>query len=94
MGISLWLILKTKAPRSSVVLFGIQLALNIGWSFFFFYLHRPDLAFLEILILFVFILLTIAAFKRDSTLAAWLLVPYALWVSFASYLNFTIWQLN
>jgi len=72
----------------------IQLALNLGWSFLFFGLHRTGWALAEIALLFVAIVLTIREFRRYSPLAAWLLVPYLFWVAFAGVLNFAIWNAN
>ncbi len=75
-------------------LFGAQLVLNVLWSILFFGLHRPDLAFGEILILWAFILATLVLFWRWSKAAGLLLVPYLAWVTFASVLNFAVWRLN
>lgn len=98
MGISLFLVWKSALPvkvkRSALLLFGIQLLLNFFWSFIFFNQHQIGLAFVEIVILWLMILLTIFAFARINQVAAWLLVPYISWVSFAAILNFTIWRLN
>jgi tryptophan-rich sensory protein len=96
MGISLFLVWKSSASqkRSAIVLFTLQLILNFFWSFIFFKQHKIGFAFAEILALWLMILLTIFAFARINKLAAWLLVPYISWVSFAAILNYTIWQLN
>jgi tryptophan-rich sensory protein len=64
------------------------------WSFLFFSVHAIGWAFAEILVLWLAILITIILFARISKPAAWLLVPYISWVSFATILTFTIWQLN
>jgi translocator protein len=72
----------------------LQLVLNAAWTPIFFGLHRPDLAFLEIVMLWLSILATIATFHSFNAAAAWLLVPYLAWVAFAAALNFTIWRLN
>lgn len=74
--------------------FAAQLALNALWSQLFFGWHRPDLALIEIGILWIAILLTIAVFRRADSLAAWLLAPYLAWVSFAAVLNAAILWLN
>ena len=71
-----------------------QLVLNTLWSIIFFGLHNPGAAFVEIILLWLAILATIIAFAKISKPAAWLLVPYILWVSFAGYLNYSIWILN
>lgn len=100
MGIALFLVWKTSpsvAPqerRRAMSVFFVQLVLNSLWSIIFFGFHRPDLAFIEIIILWIAILATIITFGKISKVAAWLLVPYILWVSFASYLNYSIWMLN
>lgn len=79
---------------NTVAVFAIQLALNTMWSLLFFGIKSPGLAFGGILALWFAILFTIMNFYRISRAAAWLLVPYLLWVSFATYLNFSIWLLN
>lgn len=98
MGISLYIVWdkwpRNKNSKSALIIFGIQLALNILWSVFFFGLRNPLLAFIEIIILWLMILATIFRFYKVSRTAAYLLVPYILWVSFASYLNLIIWRLN
>jgi tryptophan-rich sensory protein len=71
-----------------------QLVLNTLWSFIFFGSHNPGLAFAEIIFLWLAIMTTIIAFAKISKAAAWLLVPYILWVSFAGFLNYSLWQLN
>jgi tryptophan-rich sensory protein len=75
-------------------LFGIQLALNTLWSLVFFGLREVRLAFVEIMLLWTMVVATVVSFLPLSRLAAWLLLPYLLWVGFASYLNFRIWQIN
>jgi tryptophan-rich sensory protein len=75
-------------------LFVLQLILNVFWSIIFFWLQNPGLAFVEIIILWLSILATMIVFSKISKPAAWLLIPYILWVSFASYLNHAVWQLN
>jgi tryptophan-rich sensory protein len=97
MGVACYLIW-IKAPlasrRTALLVYFIQLALNFTWSFLFFGMHQPGLAFIEIIFLWLSILFTIFAFARLNRLAAWMLVPYISWVSFAAILNYTIWQLN
>ena len=88
--------------KIALVLFGIQLVLNTLWSIIFFGstsltingLNNIGIAFIEIIFLWLAILATIIAFAKISKPAAWLLVPYIIWVSFAGYLNFMIWMLN
>lgn len=98
MGIALFLVWKADASRDlkkiAIGLFGAQLLLNFFWSFIFFKLEQPGWAFAEILVMWLFILMTIFAFAQVSKPAAWLLVPYISWVSFAAILNYTIWRMN
>lgn len=97
MGISLYLIVKngiTKKNKAAVFAFGFQIALNTLWSFLFFGMHSPGAAFIEIIILWLAILANIILFYKISRKAAYLLLPYILWVSFAAVLNFSIWMLN
>jgi len=96
MGIALFLIWESKAKNKTTayMYFYIQLFLNLLWSFIFFYFKLPLSAFIEIVALWGFILATIAVFTRISKPAGWLLVPYVLWVTFASTLNFAVWWLN
>ena len=98
MSISLFLVWRqwgaAKGVRPALIIFFVQLALNTLWSVLFFGLHQPMWAFFEIVILWLFILLTMIVFWRLSRVAGLLLLPYLLWVSFASALNFAIWRLN
>ena len=97
MGIAAWLIWRAdgfRAVRGALTLFLAQLALNALWSWLFFGWHRGALAFADIVLLWVLIIATLIAFWRVRALAGWLLVPYLLWVSFASALNYAVWQLN
>ena len=107
MGVSLFLVWRattnntttfTKDRRgrkiSAFIAFGSQLLLNVLWSFIFFSLRSPQLAFAEIVILLISIIVTMVIFYRISKLAAVLMIPYAGWVAFASLLNLQIWLLN
>jgi len=97
MGIAAFLVWKSapsNARNTALIFFGIQLLLNAIWTPIFFGAHMLLLAFFELVLLWVFILLTIIKFSAVSLPAAWLLVPYILWVSFASVLNFSVWWLN
>jgi translocator protein len=98
MGVALFLVWKSGAPagikKTAIFLFAIQLILNFFWSFIFFKLQQPGWAFAEILLMWLMILMTIIWFGKISSTAAWLLVPYICWVSFATVLNYSIWQLN
>lgn len=80
--------------KPALQLFGIQLVLNSLWSFLFFYFQMPGVAFIELIILWVFIFLTMRAFFSLSKPAGWLMLPYFLWVTFAGVLNGSIWYLN
>ena len=97
MGISLYLI--WQQPRSTqrkqaITIFLIQFALNVSWSFIFFKQHQILWALVDIIALWLFILITILSFAKLNKTAAWLLVPYISWVSFATLLNAAIWLLN
>ena len=97
MGIALFLIWKQPPSlyRSNALwLFFIQLFLNFIWSFLFFYFHKIGLALVDIVVLWVFIILTINSFSRLDKNSGWLLAPYLCWVSFASILNGAIYHLN
>jgi tryptophan-rich sensory protein len=97
MGISAWIVWlqrQTVPVQAAFVLFGIQLLLNGFWTYIFFGLKNPGLAFAEILMLWVAIACTLAAFWQKSRCAGLLLIPYLSWVSFAAYLNFGLWRLN
>ena len=98
MGIALYIVWKKPTfkniKRPAIILFSIQLLLNLAWSWIFFNQHNITGAFIDICMLWVAILLCIFSFARIYRSAAWLLVPYISWVSFAAVLNFTIWQLN
>jgi len=83
-----------KRVKAAVIIFAVQLALNTLWSILFFGLKMPGIAFAEIIILWIFISLSIYYFWPISKTASYLLIPYILWVSFASILNFSIWRLN
>ncbi len=98
MGIAAFLVWRKGFDRKNVkIALGIflgQLVLNTLWSIIFFSLQSPAGAFVEIVFLWLTILATIIAFAKISKPAGWLLVPYILWVSFAAYLNYSIWILN
>jgi len=98
MGVALYIVwsrgLATRGVKTALLIFGIQLFLNILWSVLFFGLHLPFAAFIEIIFLWLAILASIVTFYRVSATASLLLIPYILWVSFASVLNFYLWRLN
>lgn len=83
-----------KWVKTALYHFGFQLFLNIAWSLVFFGLNEVFGALIIVLGLFVLLLFTYKWFKVVSVGAAYLLIPYILWVAFASVLNFSIWQLN
>lgn len=96
MAISLYLVWQSTAKKKTqaLIIFYLQLGLNIIWSVIFFGLKNPGLAFGEILFLWLLILLTITSFYKINKTSAYLLTPYLVWVSFAAFLNFLIWNLN
>lgn len=78
----------------SLLLFLVQLAVNFFWSIIFFNLQAFGFAFVWLILLWVLILLMILSFRKVDKLAAWLQIPYLLWVTFAAYLNLGVWLLN
>lgn len=97
MAVAAWLVWRQGGwgkQRKPLLIFLAQLALNAAWTPLFFGLHNPGLAFLDIVLVWLAIIATIAAFWRVHRTAAALLFPYLAWVSFAMFLNFTIWRLN
>lgn len=98
MGVSAFFIWREGISRRNVktalALFIFQLIANIFWSIIFFGAHNPGLAFIEIISLWCAILATILAFYEISHISAYLLLPYIVWVSFAGFLNYSIWRLE
>lgn len=98
MGVALAMVLSKGLSRREVriaaLVFAIQLVLNAAWSLIFFGMRRIDWAMIEILLLWLAIVATVAAFWRISRLAAGFMVPYLLWVSFAILLNAGFLKLN
>ena len=97
MATAAWLVWRRYGLAKAIGPLGLflgQLALNALWSYLFFGLQRPGLAFLDIVALWLAILATLIAFWRSHPAAGVLLLPYLLWVSFATYLNFQFWRLN
>ena len=98
MGLSAYLVWMNgwgrKEVRTALAVFGLQLVLNVLWSVIFFGAKELFYSFVEIVFLWLSIALTIILFYRISKNAALLLVPYLLWVSFAAFLNYSVWQLN
>lgn len=83
-----------KNVKKALGIFLMQLVLNVLWSILFFGLHSPRTAFIEIICLWLAILVTMVSFAKVSKVASWLLLPYILWVSFAAFLNYSLWILN
>jgi tryptophan-rich sensory protein len=79
---------------AAISLFVIQLAINLAWSPVFFALHEIKIALAVLLALDVFVLITVALFWRVRRLAGWLMVPYVLWILFATVLNWQFLELN
>ena len=97
MGVAAWLVWREAGfagARVALSLFIVQLVLNALWSYLFFGLQRPLSAFVEIIVLWCAILGTLVSFWRVHPTAGALLIPYLLWVSFASALNYQLWRLN
>ena len=98
MGIASYLVLMSeKEPtdiKQALTLYGLQLGVNFFWSIFFFNLEWYLFSFFWLLLLWVLILMTIRAFYQLSEKAAYLLIPYLIWVTFAGYLTLGIWYLN
>lgn len=83
----------THFPRTVAVYF-IQLILNLGWSFIFFYLHEIGFALAEILMLLAAIIINAVMFYKIDKWAGLIVIPYIIWVSFASFLTYNIFILN
>ena len=101
MGISAWLVWEKrkklfgkKKVKIALQAYVAQLAANTLWSVLFFGLHNPKWAFMDLSLLFLLIILTMVEFRKIDKRACMLLIPYLLWVTFAGYLNYSIWQLN
>lgn len=96
MGVALFLIWRSAAEdkKPAYILFAVQAVLNAAWSLVFFGLEQPLLALVIIVALFITVVLCIKRFRRISTWASWLFIPYAAWVAFATYLNLGVVWLN
>lgn len=98
MATAAWLVWKktprASGPRLALGLFFVQLAMNCLWSFLFFGARNPAWALVDIFALLAALAATTWVFFHHSRLAGALMLPYLAWVSFAAFLNFTIWQLN
>jgi translocator protein len=97
MGVSFYLVIsqkKNKMVRLAIQPYYVQLILNTLWSIVFFGFKDLYLALINIAFLWIFIVLTILDFYKVKKLAAYLMIPYLLWVSFAAFLNLTVYLLN
>ena len=97
MAVAAWLVWRQSSGRSAAVALGLfvaQLAANALWTWLFFVWNQGAWAFVEVVLLWVLIALTVASFYRHSVLAAALLLPYLAWVTFAVALTWTTWRLN
>jgi tryptophan-rich sensory protein len=97
MGLAAWLVWRARGfddARVPLLLYVVQLAANAVWTWLFFAWQRGGLAFAEILILLALVLATMVAFWKVRALAGALLVPYLLWVAYASALTYSVWQRN
>ena len=97
MAVAAWLVWRQggwKANKRALGLFVLQWLLNALWTPLFFGLHRPGLAFAEIVALWLILAITVVGFWRVRKIAGMLLLPYLAWVTFAAALNFAIWWLN
>jgi benzodiazapine receptor len=98
MGISSYVVWKRRKIVSgynwAILVYVLQLLLNLMWSYLFFYEHRIGLSLIEIIILLITIICNAILFYRIKKIAGLLFIPYILWVSFASYLTYSIFILN
>jgi tryptophan-rich sensory protein len=97
MGISLFLIWKqivSKERNIAIFVFFLQLALNFCWSFIFFYFNMIGLALIEIILLWISIVIMLVLFFKIKPIAAYINIPYLLWVTFATILNASYYFLN
>ena len=96
MGISSWLVWQSDEPSRTraLSLYAVQLAVNFVWPLLFFNLQSYLFALLWLILLIVLVIAMIASFAKIDKTAAWLQVPYLLWLLFAAYLNAGVWLLN
>lgn len=98
MGLASWLVWRSGVPRAekkrALTLYGVQLAVNFIWPLIFFRAGMYGFALIWLVVLLVLVTETAIAFGRIDTRAAWLLIPYLLWLLFAGYLNASVWLLN
>jgi translocator protein len=94
MAVAAWLVWRVGDAKPALMLWAGQLALNFAWSFLFFGARSPGLGLIDIVLMWIAIAATIFAFAFKSRLAAFLMVPYLCWVSFALALNAAIFMMN
>ncbi|MBK7411744.1 MAG: tryptophan-rich sensory protein [Ignavibacteria bacterium] len=97
MGVASWLVWRRGGfsdARLALTLYGVQLVLNGLWTWLFFVMRSGSLAFVDLIVPWLLILATIIAFWRKNKLAGLMLVPYLIWVAYASALTFSLWQRN
>lgn len=102
MGVAAWLVWREsdnlnaslRRIHAALTVFVMQLILNALWSWLFFAWHLGGWAFVDIVVLWIFIGFTLVGFLRVNKLAALLMAPYLLWVLFAAILNYAVWQMN
>jgi translocator protein len=90
----IWIKPASSDRSNALVIYAAQLLVNASWSFIFFYFKQVHIAVVVIALLWILILYMIAWFKKVSPAAAYMQLPYLLWVSFATVLNIAIWQMN
>lgn len=94
MGIAAWLVWRKGNAQGTMLIFAAQLLLNFAWSLLFFGARSPGLGVIEVIPFWIAVALMIFAYSFKSRVAAWLMVPYLVWVSFAAALNASIYMLN
>lgn len=97
MCVAAWLVVRRlglPAARPALLLYGAQLVLNALWTWLFFHWHNGPIALAEVLLLLGMVAMTARSFGQARALAGWLMLPYLIWVGFASALTFALWQLN
>lgn len=94
MAVAAWLVWRRAGWQKALMFYFNQLALNAAWTPIFFGAHELGWALVEILLMWLAIFLTMRGFFQVSKPAGWMLAPYLAWVTFAAFLNFTLWRMN
>lgn len=97
MAIAAWMVWRARnfvGARVALMLFVVQLVLNAFWTWLFFAWHQGALAFVEIILLWIAVAMTMNLFRRVRPMAGTLLIPYLAWVSFAAVLTYAMWKAN